>query len=406
MIQSGNFSLKWSEYAATISDSFKSFHSNQNFADVTIACEDEMHTQAHKVILAACSPFFQHILEKNVHPHPLIYLKGIKSQHLLSIIDFVYTGEVTVLHGQLDEFLETARELKLKGLYETQTEIKAEKLENPKIVPENKVHATNESIEENKNNRISLQNELYNDTEPLHIEILPESIVQGNESFPPNEEHSENVSKPSESIETHDMYEKVDNLWQCKVCQKTANQKCGIKRHIESHIEGVLHPCKICGKSYKTSNSLLVHKSRDHRRASHEHDVQTNTENIEENKNKRYIRNELPRIEILESVNNELALGNFEQDDERIILKDKELNNVSKPHGSIETDDMYKRVDDHWQCTVCHKTTKQKGDIKRHIEGHIEGISHSCKSCGKSYKTSASLVVHKSMEHRGLKKIN
>ena len=122
MHKSGNFSLKWSEYTATISDSFKSFHSNQTFADVTIACEDEIHTRAHKVILAACSPFFQHILEKNVHPHPLLYLKGIKSQHLLSIIDFVYTGEVTVLHGQLDEFLETARELKLKGLYEKQTD--------------------------------------------------------------------------------------------------------------------------------------------------------------------------------------------------------------------------------------------------------------------------------------------
>ena len=40
---------------------------------------DGHQIEAHKVILAASSPFFQAILKKNKHTHPLIYLRGMKS---------------------------------------------------------------------------------------------------------------------------------------------------------------------------------------------------------------------------------------------------------------------------------------------------------------------------------------
>ena len=40
---------------------------------------DGHQIEAHKVILAASSPFFQAILKKNKHSHPLIYLRVMKS---------------------------------------------------------------------------------------------------------------------------------------------------------------------------------------------------------------------------------------------------------------------------------------------------------------------------------------
>jgi len=33
---------------------------------------------AHKVILASSSPFFLNLLRRNKHPHPLIYMGGLK----------------------------------------------------------------------------------------------------------------------------------------------------------------------------------------------------------------------------------------------------------------------------------------------------------------------------------------
>ena len=53
-----------------------------------------------------------------------------------------------------------------------------------------------------------------------------------------------------------------------------------------------------------------------------------------------------------------------------------------------------------WMCTVCEKTSKLKGDIKRHVESHIEGVSHTCGLCGKVSRSSMGLVLHMSRDHK------
>merc|ERR1712133_78574 len=88
--------------------------------------------EAHKVILAASSPFFDKILQRNKHPHPLIYLRGFHSQDLLAILDFLYFGEANVYQENLDSFLAIADELKLKGLTGQTSSHLVEEEANPK----------------------------------------------------------------------------------------------------------------------------------------------------------------------------------------------------------------------------------------------------------------------------------
>merc|ERR1711934_1255837 len=97
---------------------FGRLRDDKEFSDVTLACEDGQQMEAHKVILAASSPFFEKILSRNKHTHPLIYLKGFQSKDLLAILDFLYFGEANVCQKNLDSFLAIAEELKLKGLTE------------------------------------------------------------------------------------------------------------------------------------------------------------------------------------------------------------------------------------------------------------------------------------------------
>ena len=55
------------------------------------------------------------------------------------------------------------------------------------------------------------------------------------------------------------------------------------------------------------------------------------------------------------------------------------------------------------QCKVCQKTTKIGTRIRvmeRHIETHLEGISHTCSICGKVSMSSAALSMHLSRYHR------
>ncbi len=66
------------------------------------------------MILSACSPFFRQILRRNPHQHPLLYLKGVKYKELLSVLNFMYQGEVNVAQEELNSFLAVAEDLRVK----------------------------------------------------------------------------------------------------------------------------------------------------------------------------------------------------------------------------------------------------------------------------------------------------
>ena len=75
--------LQWNDFQENIKSAFGNLREDNDFTDVTLACEDGQLVEAHKVILAASSPFFQKLLGRNKHPHPLIYMRGMKSEDLL-----------------------------------------------------------------------------------------------------------------------------------------------------------------------------------------------------------------------------------------------------------------------------------------------------------------------------------
>ena len=84
------------------------------------------------MILAASSTFFQHILKKTKHPHPLIYLRGMSNTQLRSVVDFIYHGEVKIYQEYLEDFLKIAEDLQLKGINESQTETEHKKDKMPR----------------------------------------------------------------------------------------------------------------------------------------------------------------------------------------------------------------------------------------------------------------------------------
>merc|ERR1719429_881069 len=100
-----------------MSSSFTKLRQKSEFFDVTLSCDHgKSEIQAHKVILAACSPFFHRVLARNPHQNPLIYLKGVDYENLEAVINFMYQGEVNVAQEDLNGFLGVAQELAVKGL--------------------------------------------------------------------------------------------------------------------------------------------------------------------------------------------------------------------------------------------------------------------------------------------------
>ena len=108
--------LQWNDFQENVNTAFGKLKGDNEFSDVTLSCEDGQQFEAHKVILVSSSPFFHNLLRKNKHTHPLIYMRGIKSEDMSAILDFLYYGEANVFQENLDPFLALAEELKLKGL--------------------------------------------------------------------------------------------------------------------------------------------------------------------------------------------------------------------------------------------------------------------------------------------------
>ena len=109
----------WNDFESNISTSFRELREDSEFLDVTLCCDNGVDVvQAHKVILAACSPLFRKILsrQKSTGQNPFLYLKGIRLKELRAVLDFIYHGEVNVAQDSLNNFLAVAEELAIKGL--------------------------------------------------------------------------------------------------------------------------------------------------------------------------------------------------------------------------------------------------------------------------------------------------
>jgi hypothetical protein len=56
------YSLRWNDFHASILSSFRHLRDQEDFVDVTLACDGCSFT-AHKVVLSACSPYFRTLLK-------------------------------------------------------------------------------------------------------------------------------------------------------------------------------------------------------------------------------------------------------------------------------------------------------------------------------------------------------
>ena len=247
--------FQWNNFKENTLSAFGCLRDESDFADVTLACEDGKQMEVHKVILATSSPFFQNILKRNKHTHPLIYLRGVKYEDLSAIVDFLYCGEANVYQQNLDSFLAIAGELKLKGLMGKTDEkevIQKEKYKIPKELYKEKTSLkkeprTSDSPQSNVSEQLLRDNRnVFNGTGPGELQDLlqeSESMIEKTERKMPNG--------------------KI--LYKCKVCGKES-EKGGVRNHIETkHMEGISIPCKFCEKTFRSRNLLSGHNLRIHK---------------------------------------------------------------------------------------------------------------------------------------------
>lgn len=234
--------LKWNEFQEHAISAFGALREEMEFADVTLACEDGQQVEAHKVILASSSPFFLNLLRRNKHSHPLIYMRGLKSEDLVAIIDFLYYGEANVEKENLDFFLAVAEELQLKGLTGN---FEKRKSELPKQGCESPSNKSKQNTGRPSTEDSSVH--LGTDMKPAETSLVPTETLA---KAPVNNDELDST--------VNSMMQKNDlGLWSCSICGKSNKHRGHMKNHIEGkHIEGTSHPCAYCGKQLRSINSL------------------------------------------------------------------------------------------------------------------------------------------------------
>jgi len=311
------FCLRWNDFESNISTAFRELREDKDFFDVTLACDDEQ-IQAHKVIISACSPFFRSVLKRNRHEHPLLYLKGVKYVDLVSVLNFMYHGEVNVAQEELNSFLAVAEDLKVKGLTQTNPDNKTigNREQKNKTISQNPPEPP-DTVPQPKRSRPPPQQlgppgvPKYNqpdqdiqDVVPVKSEPVsmpPEPVrVQEQEQVYTAVQHVDMVEQGGGMVEYGEDYgeyadyeqadgnfdgmgmagaaqdgnKELDDLiagalsrdqvtkeWHCNYCPKAHKDKARITRHVEVHFPGYSQQCPYCGKELVSRNSLRNHIS-------------------------------------------------------------------------------------------------------------------------------------------------
>ncbi|KAK0086816.1 hypothetical protein PV325_002457 [Microctonus aethiopoides] len=114
------FCLRWNNHQTTLIQNFDTLLESGTLVDCTLAAEGK-YLKAHKVVLSACSPYFEGLLNEHYDKHPVFILKDVKFKELKAMMDYMYRGEVNISQDQLAALLKAAESLQIKGLSESKT---------------------------------------------------------------------------------------------------------------------------------------------------------------------------------------------------------------------------------------------------------------------------------------------
>ena len=247
--------LQWNDFLGNIGSTIATMREDNEFSDVTLVCEDGNQVEAHKIILSSSSSFFQNLFRRNKQSNLLIFMRGMKSDDLLSVVDFMYYGQAEIYQDNLENFMKIAEELKIKGL---QREAKEDKGNSPDIsenVNQSSLAGT-KHLEIKQEDISQLGNDPSSNTSLVNLKFSssPQTAVDIS-----NQSKFKELDSQIKSIMTLGKMNGKKTNYMCTVCGKEGVYGL-IKNHIEvNHIEGISISCNFCERTFRARPTLKKH---------------------------------------------------------------------------------------------------------------------------------------------------
>ena len=340
-----SFNFAWKTFQTHIAQSLQDLVTEGNFADVTLVSDEQIQIPAHKIVLSACSPVLKNLLLNNPHSHPLLYIRGVKQQELQSILQFMYLGEATINIDHINEFMEIAKDLKLKEFMNDNSlkynidDVKGE-LENPKYLAD------------------SIESYLYSEPEQNNIEVDIEehaSLIDDAAKFDDNTSASSSSIPENTNLDTEeqiDIKEKnevsMEKVFKCQNCDSVYKSKNYLRSHQQTKHEGRYFPCNQCDFKSQFRENVSKHKKSKH-------------EGV------KFVCDEC---------------------DHHFITKQSLVTHQQSKHEGFR-----------YSCDKCDYEATQQGALNNHKMSKHEGVRYSCNQCEYQAVWKSHLYSHKQRVH-------
>ena len=303
------FGIKWDDFKTALSSSFEMLRKDNDFVDVTLISDGQKQFKGHKVVLSSCSPFFKAVFKANQHDHPLLYLAGVESKALELIFDYIYKGEIQLDCDYIEYFFRVAGKFKLSGFpvymekenkpKDVKEEIPTfDRMTLPQIPQHNQEYVT-------ENDKMTIKMDGF-EVEEVHLDAQQkegneEDSMMQNIVLQPDQKEYIRVDSRNASIKNEfkdvkkngsgrspflgssvlyqycnvdnvytkilDLMGKINGVHTCKYCGKETRDKTDLRKHAETHIDGLSFFCPKCrgSKKYPQSAMLRSHINKEHR---------------------------------------------------------------------------------------------------------------------------------------------
>ena len=248
------FRLSWKTYADHTKTMFGNIYESSELTDITLVCDDKKRLRAHKIILSSCSPAFREIILSEP-TNSMIYLRGIQSEEMESVLQFMYLGEATFYQERMNDFLNVAKALEIK-------ELSSINIQNQnKIIP--KQQEIDQIQHNDADNFIALDdnNDLLNPVTEKSTALVDQSI-KTEHKYNPQKSACHLCGKEYASpaiVKNHIESAHNGNTFDCEECDKKYSDITNLRRHRRAAHAGVKEGCGLCGKIFNDRSNMMRH---------------------------------------------------------------------------------------------------------------------------------------------------
>ena len=216
-------------------------YSNE-LTDVTLVSDDKKQFKAHKIVLSASSPVFKSIISDNNLSSPIIYLRGIQSHEIESILQFIYLGQATFYQERMNEFLNVAKSFEIKEISHSFGS------------PENKQF--DDVV------KVKVDCDLTNDMAETKVKSIHKESLHNDNRYPCHQCNYK-ATKPSH-LQTHIQSIHEGLKYPCDQCKYKATERSALRKHVKYIHEEVRYPCNQCNYIATQPSNLQRHKKSVH----------------------------------------------------------------------------------------------------------------------------------------------